>query len=133
MDGWMDGRLDGWESNGTSLWKKESLIDLSSRQVSERTPRPFLLPATASPGGGSAGCLLPAPAFKSLAGDTNVSPVDLPARVGTKVRLTTAHLVGALGESRKPLGLWDVAGAARLQRVGHCYTLQPWGIGMGED
>ena len=84
MDGWMDGRLDGWESNGTSLWKKESLIDLSSRQVSERTPRPLLLPTTASPGGGSAGCLLPAPAFKSLAGDTNVSPVDLPARVGTK-------------------------------------------------
>ena len=50
-----------------------------------------------------------------------------------RVRLTTAHLVGALEESMNRLGLWDVAGAARLQRVGHCYTLQPWGIGMGED
>ena len=69
----------------------------------------------------------------NLAGDTNVSPVDLPAWVGTKGPADYTHLVGALGESRNRLGLWDVAGAARLQRVGHCYTLQPWGIGMGED
>ena len=95
MDGWMDGRLDGRESNGTSLWKKESLIDLSSRQVSERTPRPFLLPTTASPGGGSAGHLLPAHAFKSLAGDTKVLLMDLPAGVGAKGPADCTHPIGA--------------------------------------
>ena len=126
---WTCGHLKQWD-----IVLEEGIIDrFAFPSGSERTPRPFLLPTTASPGGGSAGRLLPAPAFKSLAGDTNASPVDLPAWVGTKGPADYTCLVGALGESRNRLGLWDVAGAARLQRVGHCYTLQPWGIGMGED